>query len=364
MYRITPLFILASLLLISCTEKNTYVLSPEDWQPPVVSWRTQVDAEVRGTVGVDFQITDSSEIAQVIAYLDGAPRDSQFTTPYRVELITDSLLDGVHLLEIRATDEFGNLGISPILRINVANSVAQGPQLIWVPDHYTRIQDAINAATDFDTIRVRDGVYYESLNLFGKGIWLESENGPLQCNVDSDSAHNTVFLNSSRSQATIRGLTVSGASFVGIELEDGAFCSIYNNILLSRNSFAQLHASRTGGDIRNNLFAGGNQGIVIWALLGDVVNNILVDATDVALWNSNYGRNPVVHSYNLYWSNEENYFGFQPGIGDVEADPMLDLSNGELMEGSPCFNNGHPDISDRNGSRSDIGPFGGPFAYQ
>ena len=168
--------VLFLLTIIGCKDGDTFitnVTSPEDWQPPIIEWRTQPDPETRGTVGVDFEISDSSAIASIQAYVDGAPRQSSFSIPYRFELTTDSLLDGVHLLEVRATDEYGNLGISPVLRINVSNSVAQGPQLIWVPDDFARIQDAINASADFDTIRVRSGTYYETLNTFGKGIWLE-----------------------------------------------------------------------------------------------------------------------------------------------------------------------------------------------
>ena len=127
------------LTLSGCTTKKeniTQVIGPTDWQPPVLSWTALPDAEVRGTVGLDVTVTDSSSIPVVKLYVDGALRDSLTSTPYRFSLHTDSLPDGVHLCEARAWDHYGNLGISPVLRVNVMNSMAQGPRLIWVPDSF------------------------------------------------------------------------------------------------------------------------------------------------------------------------------------------------------------------------------------
>ena len=118
-----------------------------------------------------------------------------------------------------------------------------------------------------------------------------------------------------------------------------------------------------GGGIQNNLFYGGSQSIIIWALLGTVFNNVLIEAENAALWDSNYGRNPVEYGYNSFWNNNENYYDFNPGIGDIYEDPLLNLEGGYLEEGSPCIDTGNPEILDLDGTRSDIGPFGGPWAY-
>lgn len=234
-------------LLIGCTEKNTYVTSPEDWQPPVIEWQSVPEAEVRGTIGLDVDVTDSSAIARVRLYLDGSEHHTLTTSPYRFEIVTDSLLDGVHVCEARAWDAHGNLGISPILRVNVVNSVAQGPRLIWVPDDYALIQAAINAATDFDTIRVRDGVYYETLNLFGKGIWIESEHGPLRCEVNAAGASNVFYFPASREPCTIRGFQLVGAAWILLGLDDGSRVCLFNNIALSDTAEGLLITGSGGG---------------------------------------------------------------------------------------------------------------------
>src|SRR5512143_1074247 len=122
-----------------CTDKNTYVTNnngPADWQPPTVEWLTPPEAEVRGTVGVDVSITDSSLTREAVLYFDGRTYDSLFASPWRFEVHTDSFPDGVHLLEARAWDQYGNLGVSPILRVNSTNGIPEGIRLFWVPDNF------------------------------------------------------------------------------------------------------------------------------------------------------------------------------------------------------------------------------------
>jgi hypothetical protein len=345
------------------TEKNYITNGPEDWQPPEVIWRALPDAEVRGTVGLDVSVTDSSSIPKVKLYVDGAERDSLTSSPYRFSLNTESLADGVHLCEARAWDQYGNLGISPVLRVNVMNSIAQGPRLIWVPDSFASIQAAINAATDYDTIRVRDGTYYETLNLFGKGIWIESENGPTRCTVSDSGAYDVFVIPPTNNPATIRGFRMTGTGYL-VSIFVGAYVDLSNNIVSSDSADGLVIASTCSGAILNNLFDGGLSAVQLGTFWGSFENNILIRAHDFALSNAASLRNPVVYGYNLFWANASNYNErFQPAMTDVFSDPLLDLTNGRLRSGSPAIDSGNPDIQDNNGSRSDIGPFGGPWAY-
>ena len=354
--------VLTTLVLTACKEENnTYITSPEDWQPPVLTWLTPPESDVRGTVGIDVAVHDSSVIDSVVLYVDGLREQMTNQTPYRFEVITDSLEDDDHLLEARAWDEHGNMGVSTILRVRVMNGTPEGPRLIWVPDDYERIQDAINAAADYDTIRVRDGIYYETLNLFGKGIWIESENGPLHCTVDADSSSRVFEVPPSFTPATVRGFWLTGGNYL-VSI-DYSMVFLFNNVFQSNTAQSLLISSYGGGNVVNNLFWGSNFAVQLGYHWGAFLNNILQDVHDVALYNAANLRNPVTHGYDLFWMNSSNYAGFEPGEGDIEGDPLLDMTNGTLFAGSPAENAGHPDIFDTDSTRSDIGPFGGPYAY-
>jgi len=345
-----------------CRDEITNINGPVDWQGPSVEWTSPMDAEVRGTIGLDVSVLDSSSILRVKLYVDGREDQTLTVPPWRFTVVTDSLADGVHLCEARAWDQYENLGISPVLRVNVANSVAQGPRLLWVPDSLATIQAAINAAQDFDTIRVRDGTYYETLNTFGKGIWIESEHGPLRCTVNAAGARSAFCVQGIRELATIRGFWMTGG-YYQVFLWDGFRANLFNNILASDTAHSLLVTGDGGGTIFNNLFDGSGSGLQIQNFWGTLCNNIIQNADNSGLWNASLDINPLQHGYNLFWNNGQDYAGFEPGIGDIHADPLLDLVNGALLPGSPAINTGDPEIEDRDGSRSDIGPFGGPYAY-
>jgi hypothetical protein len=363
-----PLAFAALLLVLfsGCKTTKNYVTNtngPVDWQPPVVSWQSPPEAVVRGRVGMDACITDSSRVDSAVLFVDGLDRQRITASPYRFEVETDSLEDGFHLLECRAWDQYGNLGISPILRVHVQNQPLPGPRLLWVPSDFPTIQAAINAAADFDTIRVKDGTYYETLNLFGKGIWIESEHGPTRCMVNDSGANNAFLVVACSTPATIRGFWITGTGYL-LGMREGAQANFYNNIVVSDSADGTVFAINCAGNIDNNIFMGSWAGVQIGYMWGRFFNNILRDVTSTAFWNMSDLRNPLLYGYDLFWNNHTNYNDrFVPGPGDLVEDPMLDLAGGRPMPGSPTINAGNPEILDRDNSRSDIGPFGGPYAY-
>jgi hypothetical protein len=81
-----------------------------------------------------------------------------------------------------------------------------------------------------------------------------------------------------------------------------------------------------------------------------------------------YGGDDTVYVYNNdLWNNEVNFreYPYPPAVLDtvdnIDADPMfMDSLDFRLQMFSPLIDAGHPDILDIDGSRSDIGPYGGP----
>lgn len=48
-------------------------------------------------------------------------------------------------------------------------------------------------------------------------------------------------------------------------------------------------------------------------------------------------------------------------FGNISVDPMfVSENNYHLKQDSPCINTGDPEITDNDGSRSDMGLYGGP----
>ena len=89
--------------------------------------------------------------------------------------------------------------------------------------------------------------------------------------------------------------------------------------------------------------------------------------------NTGFGINGVESAsatidYNDVWGNTENYFEFFPaGEHDISVDPQfVDGGNGNfhLQAGSACVDAGDPapKFNDPDGSRNDMGAFGGPSA--
>lgn len=75
--------------------------------------------------------------------------------------------------------------------------------IIQVPDNYSTIQEAIDAAPNNSEILVKNGIYYENINFKGKTIYLHSQNGPVNTIIDGQERTSVVTLNSDEGNDTI-----------------------------------------------------------------------------------------------------------------------------------------------------------------
>ncbi len=197
--------------------------------------------------------------------------------------------------------------------------------------------------------------------------------------------------------ATISDCLIKDGRGVGIGVTWDATCHAYRNIVtgywkgigafgtswvVARNNavfdnlgWGIIATGQSFMDIINNVVHhNGNCGIAPWSTesRGRIVNNIVTEngwrnewvCPCVGIWN--YGDwAKWEFSHNIVWNNkEDNYRDIwdQTDIkGNLSANPLF---LGEfiflLKENSPALNSGHPDISDIDGSRSDIGLYGGP----
>ncbi len=81
----------------------------------------------------------------------------------------------------------------------------------------------------------------------------------------------------------------------------------------------------------------------------------------------------IKSNYNIFWDNQIDLEGLSYGDSDIAADPMfindtIPTPNGNydfhLQKYSPAIDKGDPSILDIDGSRSDIGLFGGPLGQK
>lgn len=214
-----------------------------------------------------------------------------------------------------------------------------------------------------------------------KGIHVNGTSTPLLLN-------NVIYDNSAcgignmgDSSATISGNQIyengsgifSGTS-AGICVPQNASPKIYNNII--RNNYPSgINILDTATPvISNNIIAGHHldgdfpiTGSGVKVIHGnscaDVVpinnvaisNNIIID-NDYALFSQ--CNVPVSgNSFNSFWENTSNYFGFTTGSNEINTDPLLE-SDYRVAEGSPCIDSGtsiNAPTADKNGVSRPVG---------
>jgi predicted outer membrane repeat protein len=81
----------------------------------------------------------------------------------------------------------------------------------YVPDDYTTVQEAIDAATAGDTVIVRNGIYLLAapIDFKGKAITVKSENGASNCFLDGQNTTRVVYFHSGEgNDSVLQGFTI------------------------------------------------------------------------------------------------------------------------------------------------------------
>ncbi len=144
---------------------------------------------------------------------------------------------------------------------------------IYVPDDYTMIQDAIDAAEDGDTILVRPGFYWEIFAFQGKAVEVRSLAGPESTIVEGS----VYFVGEEGRDSILDGFTIQNS---GME-DTGIYCS------------------DTSPTIRNNIIMNHTDSGII-CLYDEsspmILNNVIRDNTSTSLGGGlmTYNSNPVI----------------------------------------------------------------------
>ncbi len=170
--------------------------------------------------------------------------------------------------------------ISLLLFICLSSEAADGFEIIYVPDHYASIQEAIDAAYPGDVVVARPDTYHENIDFHGKAIRVRSEIGPRFTVIEGDRTGPVVaFRSGEKRTSVIEGFTIRNGTN-GIEcfhaapaiegnvitgntttqsgggiLCTGDYWNLYN-ILIRGNEITGNAADRGGGIYMADTFAG------------------------------------------------------------------------------------------------------------
>jgi len=197
-------------------------------------------------------------------------------------------------------------------------------------------------------VPVIDSNYIENNNATGLGIRKDLGASPLIKN-------NTIKL---------KGIA-NGAINAGIS----GNLKIFNNTIIAIRGYDGIYCDASDIEIINNQITGKltSYGINHIGPYDIVKNNNVTDVgKGISVWNNQ----DLFIQYNNSWNNNVNYGGFTPDSTNLTVDPMIvndDTTQGELdfhlQAYSPLIDAGDPTILDRDGSRSDIGLYGGPYGW-
>ena len=208
--------------------------------------------------------------------------------------------------------------------LSIVSKAEASPATIYVPDNYSTIQAAVNAASPGDTIIVRDGTYTENINISKDNLTIQSENGAETTIVQAPDGNNHMF-EIHANYVEISGLTVKGApgysslytnatatmGQAGVYLNEAHYCSIYKDVLLnsdlgvlivssSNNVIRSCHLSGEGLGYGGGIYATGATG-------NNIIQDNFVESFWHALWfhgsNGNLikGNTITNTSFNICW---------------------------------------------------------------
>jgi hypothetical protein len=381
-WRILLLIVNCSLFIVNCFAETRYVSKDGSSTPPYTSWETASDSIQKAinicndgdTIYVANGVYKETLIINTEVSLIGLSRDS-------------TIIDGTGL----PVPNYYTIIANKYLKME--NFHLKG--IAYEP--LTGVVASFSHFAEFNNLFVeqaREGIYTRG------GIIINSLFTNLSaCIATSSPQNNTVFYISNNimlnnhsdgngilnggggdhyiSNNLILGMTENLSD--GIDLHLDKYSEVKNNLIANYNHLTNYYryVFTDSAIIMNNIFIqnrpGGRSFSNVQISFGNKVlirNNIFMNSKNRAI-NAEGG---LFVDYNLFWKNPQNFFGnILVGENNVYADPMLvndtiPLPNGNydfyLQKYSPAIDAGDPDILDVDGSRSDIGLFGGPLGEE
>jgi len=207
---------------------------------------------------------------------------------------------------------------------------------------FTTIVAAVDAAVNNDTIKVLpytpgyDGEFTISRQIVLMGSGYEA--------TAISSNHNpTITMNAGK----VMWFAITSGGGTGVNMAAG---QLTNCVIRGCTGTGVQLLTNSTAIISNCVFYGnGNTGI---ERLGNNTSNTY-NCISWANYNYGFANISVHYSCGSFW--------YANGVGNINTDPQFTSSSDyHISPLSPCWNTGRPDVFDPDGSRSDMGYFGGP----
>ena len=154
-----------------------------------------------------------------------------------------------------------------------------------VPDHFSTIQEAVNAAANGDVIYVRPGIYYENVSIENKSLKLQSLKGAAQTIIDGRRLGATITVARS-SQVDVDGFTIQNGAGAGVwyRLPSGSWPSgtVSNSVIVNNDSGVSSDGGGGGGHphltVRGSVIASNaNSGVYVHMACAYVFDSVIAN---------------------------------------------------------------------------------------
>lgn len=222
-----------------------------------------------------------------------------------------------------------------ILFLTINLQVSNASKTIVVPDNYNTIQKAIKNASPGDTIRIKNGIYYEN-PIINKSLSIIGENSKNTIIIGKGNVERSqkAVLTLAANQVRIKGLTIKSENYskssyyaTGISVEGdnceieknnicntyyGIFCSVQTSTVISSNNITSNLKDGIrfcGGSLNNisdNYISNNSKGgLVIEGYSNTILRNIISNNSRGIGIGSSYS---LVFGNEICWNNEFNFF--------------------------------------------------------
>ncbi len=229
-----------------------------------------------------------------------------------------------------------------------------------VPENYSTIQEAINAASSAGggKVYVDDGIYYENLTIYDKVFVISKNENPELAIIDAGGSGNIVDFDACLNGGII-GFTLqnggSNGQFAGVKIAGDQAPVVAKNIIMNTKNGLKIQGDAQPliinntivNNIDNGLLAGGNSPAT-------VLNNIIAYNTTAGV-SMNGGAIDLLE-YNCVFGNTVDYDNISAGENDISEDPLfVAATDFHLQAVSPCKNTGYTFSEET----TDMGAYGG-----